>query len=72
MKSSLVFITCLCLIACVPHSPELKEKMGTSHAAQETFVRSDRVKQKLYYPASFYVNDAARAQERSARAWWNQ
>jgi hypothetical protein len=66
MKNMSVFIMFLCLTACVTTSPD------SSHAKQEKFVRYEGVKQKLYYPAGFYSYDAQRAQDRSARAWWNQ
>lgn len=72
MKSMIVLLTLFCLIACVTRLPDAKENMASSHVKQEKFVQYPGVKQKLYYPAGFYSYNAKQAQDRSARAWWNQ
>lgn len=74
MKCMIILLTLVCLTACATTSSNAtsEEKPNSGHVERVKFVRHEGLKQKLYYPAGFYSEDAAQAQDRSARAWWNQ
>jgi len=72
MKSMIIVLTLACLTACATTSSNSEDKQNSGHVSHVKFVRHEGVKHRLYYPAGFYSEDAEQAQDRSARAWWNQ
>lgn len=74
MRCMIIVFTLVCLTACATTSPKphSEEKPNSGHTTHVKFVRYEGVKQKLYYPAGFYSENAEQAQDRTARAWWNQ
>ncbi|MDF1826887.1 MAG: hypothetical protein P1U39_01240 [Legionellaceae bacterium] len=70
----IIILTLACITACVTTSQRANTNTNrdASPARQATFVRYEGVKHKLYYPSNFYTDNTEQAQDRSARAWWNQ
>ena len=72
MKNILVFMMLFFLLSCATRAPNLTDNRDDRQVKQEAFVRHEGVKQTLYYPTGFYSGGAGQAQDRTARAWWNQ